>query len=140
MAETDSTQSGSALWHLRGAEGDHLTERSEGRKLPQQMPRCPRHTEVIEDPSLGGASGGMQGGAAKGASPITGPGLLRAAQASQTPPDGGSTCPKGRKYYHSSGSLNLAVTQASPIPPGAGILCPKGYERNYYELSKPFLK
>ena len=69
MAETDSTQSGSVLWQLRGAEGDHLTERSEGRKLPQQMPRCPRHTDVIEDPSLGGASGGMQGGREGGEAP-----------------------------------------------------------------------
>ena len=69
MAETDSTQSESAFWHLRGAKGDHLTARSEGRKLPQQMPRCSRHTEVIEDPSLGGASGGMQGGREGGAAP-----------------------------------------------------------------------
>ena len=30
----DFIQSKSAVWHLRGAEGDRLTERSEGRKLP----------------------------------------------------------------------------------------------------------
>ena len=45
---------------------------------------------------LGGASGGMQGGPRRGRSPITGPALLRAAQASQTPPEGGIQCPKGR--------------------------------------------
>ena len=31
----------SVLWHLRVAEGDHLTERSEGRKLPQHKTRAP---------------------------------------------------------------------------------------------------
>jgi len=49
LAETDFIQSKCAIWHLRGAEGDHLTERSEGRKLLKLQPRCPRHTEVIED-------------------------------------------------------------------------------------------
>ena len=69
LAETDFIQRKSAIWHLRGAEGDHLTERSEGRKLPQQMPRCPRHTEVIEDPSLGVLRGGCKGGREGGAAP-----------------------------------------------------------------------
>ncbi len=68
MAETDSTQSESAFWHLRGAKGDHLTARSEGRKLPQQMPRCPRHTEVIDN-LLRGCSGGSAEGAKEGRSP-----------------------------------------------------------------------
>ena len=40
-----------------------------------------------------------------GRSPITGPALLRAAQASQTPPDGGISCPKGSK--DSSFTVNL---------------------------------
>ena len=39
-AEGDSAQGESGLWHLRGAEGDRLTERSEGRKLPQLEPRA----------------------------------------------------------------------------------------------------
>ena len=40
LAEAESAQSESGLWHLRGAEGDRLTERSEGRKLPQIEPRA----------------------------------------------------------------------------------------------------
>ena len=68
LAETDFIQRKSAIWHLRGAEGDHLTERSEGRKLPQQMPRCPRHSEVIDN-LLMGCSGGSAEGAKEGRSP-----------------------------------------------------------------------
>ena len=80
----DSAQCKSGLWHLRGAEGDHLTERSEGRKLPQLEPRA---LAVLRNLKIffGGASGGMQGGPRRGRSPITGPTLLRAAQASQSP-------------------------------------------------------
>ena len=33
-------QSEIVLWHLRVAEGDHLSERSEGRKLPQHKTRA----------------------------------------------------------------------------------------------------
>ena len=33
-------QSENGLWHLRVAEGDHLSERSEGRKLPQHKTRA----------------------------------------------------------------------------------------------------
>ncbi len=33
-------RSESVLWHLRVAEGDHLSERSEGRKLPQHKARA----------------------------------------------------------------------------------------------------
>ena len=40
MAEAESTQSACLIGHLRGAEGDHLTEPSEGRKLPQLEPRA----------------------------------------------------------------------------------------------------
>ena len=40
LAVTEIIQSGSALWHLRGAEGDRLSEQSEGRKLPQRKPRA----------------------------------------------------------------------------------------------------
>ena len=113
----------------------------------------------------------MQGGPRRGRSPITGPALLRAAQASQTPPDGGISCPKGRKRLQLYCGPKLRAAQAFQTPPEGGIpcpkgskrltlyeeaklraaqpfqtppddeiLCPKGYERNYYELSKPFLK
>ena len=99
MAETESTQSASLLGHLRGAEGDHLTERSEGRKLPQIEPRALATPTEIESFSQRGASGGMQGGPRRGRNPITGPTLPHAAQASQTSPDGEPTCPKGNKYY-----------------------------------------
>ena len=81
MAEADFAQSESGLWHLRGAEGDRLSERSEGGKLPQHKTRAlatPRKLKAF----LGGAPGGMQGGPRRGQSPITGPALLHAAQAS----------------------------------------------------------
>ena len=35
LAVTEIIQRESGLWHLRGAEGDRLSEQSEGRKLPQ---------------------------------------------------------------------------------------------------------
>ena len=65
MAETDFAQSESELWHLRGAEGDRLTERSEGRKLPQLEPRA---LAVLRNLKIffGGASGDARG-AEKGA-------------------------------------------------------------------------
>ena len=44
-------QSESILWHLRVAEGDHLSERGERRKLPQQETRCPRYLTEIENVS-----------------------------------------------------------------------------------------
>ena len=40
LAEMETIQSESVLWHLRGAEGDRLREQSEGRKLPQRKPRA----------------------------------------------------------------------------------------------------
>ena len=80
-AEADFAQRESGLWHLRGAEGDRLTERSEGRKLPQLEPRALAAQGMLIT-LFGGASGGMQGGPRRGRSPITGPTLLRAAQAS----------------------------------------------------------
>ena len=51
LAEMETIQSESGLWHKRGAEGDHLSERSEGRKLPQQETRCPRCLTEIENVS-----------------------------------------------------------------------------------------
>ena len=68
LAETETIQSESGLWHLRGAEGDHLSERSEGRKLPQQKTRRPRHMKEVEN-LLKGCSGGSAEGAEEGRSP-----------------------------------------------------------------------
>ena len=65
-AEADSAQSESGLWHLRGAEGDRLTEHSEGRKLPQLEPRAlavPRNLKTF--------FGGCFGGDARGAGVVT---------------------------------------------------------------------
>ena len=36
----NAIRSGSVLWHLRVAEGDHLSERSERWKLPQRKTRA----------------------------------------------------------------------------------------------------
>ena len=96
LAEADFAQSESVLWHLRVAEGDHLSERSEGGKLPKHRTRALDVLRKLKT-FLGGASGGMQGGPRRGRSPITGPALPRAAQASQTLPGGETQCPKGRK-------------------------------------------
>ena len=82
LAEADFAQSESVLWHLRVAEGDHLSERSEGGKLPKHRTRALDVLRKLKT-FLGGASGGMQGGPRRGRSPITGPALPCAAQASQ---------------------------------------------------------
>ena len=66
--ETELIQSDSALWHLRGAEGDHLSERSEGGKLPEQETRRPRRFREVES-LLKGCSGGSAEGAEEGRSP-----------------------------------------------------------------------
>ena len=66
LAEADFAQSESVLWHLRVAEGDHLSERSEGRKLPQHRTRAlarPRTLKTL----LRGCFGGDARGAEKGA-------------------------------------------------------------------------
>ena len=82
LAEADFAQSESVVWHLRVAEGDHLSERSEGEKLPKHRTRALDVLRKLKT-FLGGASGGMQGGPRRGRSPITGPALPYAAQASQ---------------------------------------------------------
>ena len=74
MAETESTQSTSLLGHLRGAEGDHLTERSEGRKLPQLEPRALATPRELKTSPSGVLRGGCKG-VAKGAQPHNRPHL-----------------------------------------------------------------
>ena len=69
----------------------------------------------------------MQGGPRRGRSPITGPALPRAAQASQASPEGAIECPQGSKYsHHHAGEAKLRAAQASQTPPGGRITCPKG--------------
>ena len=60
-------QRGSGIWHLRGAEGDRLSERSEGGKLPQHRPRALATLWNLESPR--GCSGGSAEGAEEGRSP-----------------------------------------------------------------------
>ena len=120
LAEADFDRSGSVFWHLRVAEGDHLTERSEGRKLPQHKTRALAVLRKLKT-LLGGAPGGVQRGPRRGAAPnrpplpLAGKAKLRAAQASQTPPDGGSTCPKGGKRLQLYCEPKLRAAQASPF-------------------------
>ena len=79
--------------------GGRSPERAQrGREAPAAQDACPRQPAAIEN-FLGGAPGGMQGGPRRGRSPITGPALLHAAQASQTPPEGKTHCPKGSKKH-----------------------------------------
>ena len=66
MAVTDFNQSVSVLWHLRVAEGDHLSERSEGGKLPQHKTRALATLRMLKT-SLRGCFGGDARGAEKGA-------------------------------------------------------------------------
>ena len=66
LAEADFAQSESVLWHLRVAEGDHLSERSEGGKLPKRKTRAlATHRKLITP--LRGCFGGDARGAEKGA-------------------------------------------------------------------------
>ena len=60
----------------------------------------------------------MQGGPRRGRSPITGPALLRAAQASQTPPDGGIQCPKGSKILKLYDEQKLLCTSVPNLADG----------------------
>ncbi len=62
----------------------------------------------------------MQGGPRRGRSPITGPALPRAAQASPTSPEGETQCPQGRRNETSR------TAQASPTSPEGETQCPEG--------------
>ena len=83
-AETEIIQSESVLWHLRVAEGDHLSERSEGRKLPQHKTRALATQRKLKT-LLGGCSGGA---------------VRRAGV--QTSPEGETPCPQGSKFKYSA--------------------------------------
>jgi len=41
LAEMETIQSESGLWHLRGAEGDRLSEQSEGKEAPAAIAALP---------------------------------------------------------------------------------------------------
>ena len=93
---------------LRVAEGDHLSERSERGKLPQHKTRALATLRKLKAP-LGGWFGGDARGPRRGRSPITGPALLHAAQASQTSPDGETPCPQGSNdFFPAPGRRNRA--------------------------------
>ena len=69
LAETEEYSERKRYLALRGAEGDHLSERSEGGKLPEQKTRRPRCFEEAENPFKGVLRGGCKGGRAGGAAP-----------------------------------------------------------------------
>ena len=101
LDETNIERSESGLWHLRVAEGDHLSERSEGRKLPQRKTRALAVLRKLKT-LLGGAPGGVQRGPRRGTAPNwpplphAGKAKSHAVKASQTSPDGETSVPKGQ--------------------------------------------
>ena len=125
---------------LRVAEGDHLSEQSERGKLPQHKTRALAALRKLKT-LLGGASGGMQGGPRRGRSPITGPTLPHAAQASQAPPEGETQCPQGRRIQSPPpGRRNArriggtARRAGVPTSPEGETPCPQG-RRNQSPLA-----
>ena len=68
----------------------------------------------------------MQGGPIRGRSPITGPALLPAAQASQTPPGRRKIAPEGRKIQSFQCELKFSCYLGIPTPPDGGISHPTG--------------
>ena len=123
-------QSGSVLWHLRVAEGDHLSERSEGGKLPQRKTRALATLRKLKA-FLGGASGGMQGGPRRGRSPITGPTLPHAAQASQLR-RGRIPVPAGQKNQRMLPRRAGEIARRAGVPtsPGGESPCPQGRKKS----------
>ena len=96
LAEADSAQSKSGIWHLRVAEGDHLSERSEGRKLPQHKTRAlavPRSLKTF----LWGCFGGDARGAEKGAQPHNRSHLAARRAGVPASPGGETKCPQAEK-------------------------------------------
>ena len=63
------TLSESVLWHLRVAEGDHLTEHREERKLPQHKTRALAALRKLMTSPSGVFRGGCKGGRGGGAAP-----------------------------------------------------------------------
>ena len=95
------------------AEGDRLTERSEGGKLLKLQPRCPRHTEVIDSPAWG-CFGGDARGPRRGRSPRTGPRRHKLRRTAE----GSARRAIRRPNLH--GETKLHAAQASQIPPDCG--------------------
>ena len=74
----------------------------------------------------------MQGGPRGGRSPITGPALLRAGEASQTPPEGGIRCPQGSKNQRCiprGGAKSRAGEASQTLPDGENVV-PAGQQLN----------
>ena len=109
--------------------GGRSPERAERvREAPAAEDACPRHPGETEN-ALRGCFGGMQGGPRRGRSPITGPALPHAAQASQTSPDGETKCPKGRTFNQSRREAKSRAAQASKTSPEGETKCPKGRKK-----------
>ena len=70
----------------------------------------------------------MEGGPRRGRSPITGPALLRAAQASPTSPEGEIVCPKGSEKIKIVRHLTSVIARRAGVPtsPVGEPSCPQG--------------
>ena len=81
----------------------------------------------------------MQGGPRRGRSPITGPTLPHAAQASQTSPEGEILCPKGSKNQKSTppGGQISAPRRRPKLRREGETPCPKGSKNKKVELAAP---
>ena len=122
MSETDFAQSESGIWHLRVAEGDRLSERSEGGKLPQRKTRALATLRELKAP-LRGCFGGDARGAAKGAKPHNRPRLAARRAGVPTSPVGEPSCPQGRKIKGKprADAVELRAVQATPPSPSGEI-------------------
>ena len=98
MAEADFNSRRKRTLALRVAEGDHLSERSEGRKLPQHKTRALATLRKLKT-FLRGCFGGDARGAEKGAKPHNRPRL--AARRTGVPSFAGRRefVPAGQKKY-----------------------------------------
>ena len=102
LAEADFDRSGSVFWYLRVAEGDHLTERSEGRKLPQHKTRALAVLRKLKT-LLGGAPGGVQRGPRRGTAPNRPP-LPHAGKAKSHA--GKASQPRHKAKHHAQRPIN----------------------------------
>ena len=129
LAEAAFARRECGLWHLRVAEGDRLSERSEGGKLPQHKTRALAALQQLKT-FFGGAPGGVQRGSRRGAAPSRPP-LPHAGEASKTSPRGEMLCPQGRRNQSSlAGEAKSHAAQASQTSPEGEILCPAGQQKS----------